>query len=147
MDNKNFLEQQFLYNKMFNALVTNIYSKSKNLQGRINQVNINFFDPDNVQHQVMLFAANAATVIKGGDIYLNMPLIKFIKWKWPRRKTHKNVHWLHKVDISSHGLNPEEELTYISKAFEVDQQIWEDIYNDFFRYNPAEDVDDMDGDE
>lgn len=141
MDNNNFFGQQILYNRMFNALVTNIYSKSKNLQGRINRVNINFFDSENVSHQVVLFAANAATVIKGGDIYLNMPLIKFIKWKWPRRNTHKNVHWLRKVDISSHGLNPNEELEYISNAFGVDKSIWNEIYEEFFNYNPAEDVD------
>ena len=137
MQNNLTKENELLYNKMFNALVVNIYSKSKENNGRIKQVHINFFNPDDFYHKIVLFAANTATTIWGGEIYLHMPLFQFLKWKLPRRKTHKNIHWLRKLDTTHHGLGPMAELNFVTKGFEQHLSIWWDIYHEIFAPMPV----------
>ena len=147
MNDTTLQERYILYNKMFNALVVNFYSKSKEPNGRIKRIHINFFEDNNFYHELVLFAANTAATIWGGEIYLNMSLFEFIKWKWPRRKTHKNVHWLRKPDTTYHGICPKTELNFVTKGFEQHISIWWDIYHDFFMPAPADEAEEINPEE
>ena len=120
------------YNQMFNAVVINIFSKTKNDSSKIDHVTINDFDSEIISHQVFMYAANTATTIWGGKIYLHMPLSSYIKWKWPRRHTHKNFRWKFRYDTSRYGLVPFKELEYVSDANGYPMAVWHDIYQKFF---------------
>ena len=121
-------ETMQLYNQMFNALVVNIYSKSKNADGNIEEVIVNHFCEKSVWHQLFLNAANTTTTIFGGYIKVHMPWWKYIIWKWPRRHTHRNIKWQARINEQK-GLSPVTEMVYVSDAFHQHMGIWDKIFN------------------
>ena len=133
MENNNFETEQ-LYNQMFNALVVNIYSKSRGDKTTLEKIYLNDILFDNKFCSVMMFAANTASTIWGGKIYIHTSLWRYIKWKWPRRKTHTNYRWTRKKN----GLGTLEELNFVAKGFGVDIRTWLKIYKEFFTTNVSD---------
>lgn len=125
------LEKEQLFNQMFNALVVNIYSKSRGDKTTLEKICLNDILFDNELSSVMMFAANTASTIWGGKIYIHTSLWQYIKWKWPRRKTHTNYRWTHKKN----GLGTLEELGFVANGFGVDIRTWLQIYKEFFTTN------------
>ena len=130
MENNTFENEQ-LYNRMFNALVVNVYSKSRGGRTTLDKIYLNDIQLGHVFDSVLMFAANTASTIWGGKIYIQASLWDYIKWKWPRRKTHTNYRWTRKKT----GLNALEELQFVADGFCVDIETWFNIYSDFFTTN------------
>lgn len=132
--NNNNFETEQLYNRMFNALVVNIYSKSRGEQITLDKIYLKGIVFGSEFNSVLMFAANTASTIWGGKIYIQTPLWEYIKWKWPRRKTHTNYRWTRKKN----GLDTLEELGFVAEGFGVDILTWLKIYKEFFTTNVSD---------
>lgn len=82
------------YDQIIAVVINNVMSE-RMLNGKIV---LRDFDPTNPNHQLYYTASMILADTRGEDIYISMPFLQYVKFRWHARKR-KNLHYLSKLDI------------------------------------------------
>lgn len=125
------INKEELYKKYDNILgstVVNLFSLSKGETG----IFLNNFNYRSKMHRVFLETAFLLNVMHNKKIYLNMPLIHFLYFKYIlSRKRKENLFRL--KDPKVDGINIEEVARYEATSYNEPLSIFDDIYDEYYK--------------
>lgn len=82
---------------------------------------------------------NVATIVadlNDENIYLNMPLIDYIKLKWKRRKSRKNLRWINPFMAKNLPVEAKTSvyiiLDFVARAYNKDMKIFKEINDEYY---------------
>ena len=129
MDNK---EKFGRYDEIVNTILKNILVERE----RCGKILLWDFNP--VDHGDRLYFNVAAIVadLNKEPIYLNMPLFDYLKFKWKRRKSRKNLRYFG----PSHAVKLDDEhktsiyiiMDYIRETMDFDYSLYKDINDEYY---------------
>lgn len=115
------------YNQLSEICLINLYTLSKE-KGKIELKDFSF---KNKQHLFLLNIASILHNLYGYEIFLEAKFLELIKYKI-HTKHSKFIYRKAKLDK---GINIENFLNHIADAQKVDRNIWNKIYDEFFKEN------------
>ena len=114
-----------LYDELINKTSINIFTLSKDKNG----IYLSNFNPSNKNHRYFLQVARAVSMITNKQIYLDMKLFSYLKFKIFTKS--KDVL---KGKIEN-GINIDEVLSFMSNSLQIDSSIFGKIYEEYWRKN------------
>ena len=121
MDNK---EKDKLYSDLSNVCIQNLYTVSKKTE----LITFKNFDTKNKNHLFLFEMAKIVNNLFGYKIQLQCGLFKFLCLK----NKSESVQRISPKKIIINGIKCEDFLGYIAKAWKVDENIWSEIYKDWY---------------
>lgn len=126
-------DKYILYDNIVASSVLNI----KDLSKKTGMIIFDNFDPTNKKH---LFLLNTAEITKlypdiHRDIYLIMPLLKYLWFKLKYRKRYQIKRYskfLHKSELNN-IINIEKILQYMAEAYNITTNEFDEIYNTYYK--------------
>ena len=118
-----------LYDKMLAVVINNILLKSQK-NGNIVLLK---FNPKNKSHMLVLKCAQISLMNpdRNRDIYLHMNIFKYLWFKY-RKGQHFSINWYKVVEEFDNPVNIDYILEDIAKEFEVNVDIFEEIYDEYY---------------
>ena len=113
------------YDEICNAALINLFGLSKNMK----TINIELDEFYSYNAKFMLMVARNVQAITGKQIRIKCCFWDLVKFKW---KNKKNKDLKHTKEMS---INSNVFLDDLRKAFEVDDDIFEKIYKEFYEEN------------
>ena len=114
-----------LYDELINKTSINIFTLSKDKNG----IYLSNFNPSNKNHRYFLQVARTVSMITNKQIYLDMKLFPYLKFKiFTKSKD------ILKGKIEN-GINIDEVLSFISDSLQIDNSIFGEIYDKYWRKN------------
>ena len=117
----NIYELRF-YDDLVNKTFINIFTLSKDKDG----IYLSNFIQNNKNHKYFLQVARNVSTITGKQIYLNMTLIQFLKFKLTTRS--KDI----SRTTNKNGIDIDNVLLFISDSLEIDNSIFGKIYEKYW---------------
>ena len=117
----NIYELRF-YDDLVNKTFINIFTLSKDKDG----IYLSNFNQNNKNHKYFLQVARNVSTITGKQIYLNMTLIQFLKFKLTTRS--KDI----SRTTNKNGIDIDNVLLFISDSLEIDNSIFGKIYEKYW---------------
>lgn len=117
---------QKTYDQIIAVVINNVMSE-RMLNGKII---LRDFDPTNPNHRLYYMASMILADARGENIYLSMPFLKYIKFRWQTRKR-KNLHYLFKSDIEEIELcasQPDYEVATVDTLMDYISRWAQDTY-------------------
>ena len=114
-----------LYDELINKTSINIFTLSKDTNG----IYLSNFNPSNKNHRYFLQVARTVSMITNKQIYLDMKLFPYLKFKiFTKSKD------ILKGKIEN-GINIDEVLSFMSNSLQIDNSIFGEIYDKYWRKN------------
>lgn len=114
-----------LYDELINKTSINIFTLSKDKNG----IYLSNFNPSNKNHRYFLQVARTVSMITNKQIYLDMKLFPYLKFKiFTKSKD------ILKGKIEN-GINIDEVLSFMSDSLQIDNLIFGEIYDKYWRKN------------
>ena len=114
-----------LYDELINKTSINIFTLSKDKNG----IYLSNFNPSNKNHRYFLQVARTVNMITNKQIYLDMKLFPYLKFKiFTKSKD------ILKGKIEN-GINIDEVLSFMSDSLQIDNLIFGEIYDKYWRKN------------
>lgn len=114
-----------LYDELINKTSINIFTLSKDKNG----IYLSNFNPSNKNHRYFLQVARTVSMITNKQIYLDMKLFPYLKFKiFTKSKD------ILKGKIEN-GINIDEVLSFMSDSLQIDNSIFGEIYDKYWRKN------------
>lgn len=114
-----------LYDELINKTSINIFTLSKDKNG----IYLSNFNPSNKNHRYFLQVARTVSMITNKQIYLDMKLFPYLKFKiFTKSKD------ILKGKIEN-GINIDEVLSFMSDSLQIDNSIFGEIYEKYWRKN------------
>lgn len=114
-----------LYDELINKTSINIFTLSKDKNG----IYLSNFNPSNKNHRYFLQVARTISMITNKQIYLDMKLFPYLKFKiFTKSKD------ILKGKIEN-GINIDEVLSFMSDSLQIDNSIFGEIYDKYWRKN------------
>ena len=114
-----------LYDELINKTSINIFTLSKDKNG----IYLSNFNPSNKNHRYFLQVARTVSMITNKQIYLDMKLFPYLKFKiFTKSKDILNG----KIE---NGINIDEVLSFMSDSLQIDNSIFGEIYDKYWRKN------------
>ena len=114
-----------LYDELINKTSINIFTLSKDTNG----IYLSNFNPSNKNHRYFLQVARTVSMITNKQIYLDMKLFPYLKFKiFTKSKD------ILKGKIEN-GINIDEVLSFMSDSLQIDNSIFGEIYDKYWRKN------------
>ena len=114
-----------LYDELINKTSINIFTLSKDKNG----IYLSNFNPSNKNHRYFLQVARTVSMITNKQIYLDMKLFPYLKFKiFTKSKD------ILKGKIEN-GINIDEVLSFMSDSLHIDNSIFGEIYDKYWRKN------------
>lgn len=116
-----------LYDEIVGTVVANVLAESARTD---NKIYLKWFQSDQASHSVYFEGASIAAAVLKTQIYMDMPLHKYILFKlknWRRRKLLK---WVRTKDVPESATQIQLIINHISTHFELTPEtgtIWRDI--------------------
>lgn len=114
-----------LYDELINKTSINIFTLSKDKNG----IYLSNFNPSNKNHRYFLQVARTVSMITNKQIYLDMKLFPYLKFKIFTKS--KDV-LRGKIE---NGINIDEVLSFMSDSLQIDNSIFGEIYEKYWRKN------------
>lgn len=114
-----------LYDELINKTSINIFTLSKDKNG----IYLSNFNPSNKNHRYFLQVARTVNMITNKQIYLDMKLFPYLKFKIFTKS--KDV-LRGKIE---NGINIDEVLSFMSDSLQIDNSIFSEIYEKYWRKN------------
>lgn len=114
-----------LYDELINKTSINIFTLSKDKNG----IYLSNFNPSNKNHRYFLQVARTVSMITNKQIYLDMKLFPYLKFKIFTKS--KDV-LRGKIE---NGINIDEVLSFMSDSLQIDNSIFGEIYDKYWRKN------------
>ena len=114
-----------LYDELINKTSINIFTLSKDTNG----IYLSNFNPSNKNHRYFLQVARTVSMITNKQIYLDMKLFPYLKFKIFTKS--KDV-LRGKIE---NGINIDEVLSFMSDSLQIDNSIFGEIYDKYWRKN------------
>lgn len=117
---------QKTYDEIIAVVINNVMSE-RMLNGK---VILRDFDPTNPNHQLYYMASMILADARGENIYLSMPFLKYIKFRWQTRKR-KTLRYLFKSDIEEIELcasQPDYEVATVDTLMDYISRWAQDTY-------------------
>lgn len=114
-----------LYDELINKTSINIFTLSKDKNG----IYLSNFNPSNKNHRYFLQVARTVSMITNKQIYLDMKLFPYLKFKIFTKS--KDI-LRGKIE---NGINIDEVLSFMSDSLQIDNSIFGEIYEKYWRKN------------
>ena len=114
-----------LYDELINKTSINIFTLSKDKNG----IYLSNFNPSNKNHRYFLQVARTVSMITNKQIYLDMKLFPYLKFKIFTKS--KDI-LRGKIE---NGINIDEVLSFMSDSLQIDNSIFGEIYDKYWRKN------------
>ena len=114
-----------LYDELINKTSINIFTLSKDKNG----IYLSNFNPSNKNHRYFLQVVRTVNMITNKQIYLDMKLFPYLKFKIFTKS--KDV-LRGKIE---NGINIDEVLSFMSDSLQIDNSIFGEIYEKYWRKN------------
>ena len=114
-----------LYDELINKTSINIFTLSKDKNG----IYLSNFNPSNKNHRYFLQVARTVNMITNKQIYLDMKLFSYLKFKIFTKS--KDI-LRGKIE---NGINIDEVLSFMSDSLQIDNSIFSEIYEKYWRKN------------
>ena len=114
-----------LYDELINKTSINIFTLSKDKNG----IYLSNFNPSNKNHRYFLQVARTISMITNKQIYLDMKLFPYLKFKIFTKS--KDV----LRGRIENGINIDEVLSFMSDSLQIDNSIFGEIYDKYWRKN------------
>lgn len=124
-----------LYDKVVNTIMRNILVERQ----RCGKILLWDFNPTDPADRLYFNIAAIAADLNKECIYLNMPLKDYLKMKWKRRKTRKNLRYF--GPIQAKELDDEHKtsiyilMDFIREQLEIDYKLFEEINNEYYGWS------------
>lgn len=112
-----------LYDELINKTSINIFTLSKDKNG----IYLSNFNPSNKNHRYFLQVARTVSMITNKQIYLDMKLFSYLKFKIFTKS--KDI-LRGKIE---NGINIDEVLSFMSDSLQIDNSIFGEIYDKYWR--------------
>ena len=120
------------YDMLVNSIYLNICAERKH----VGKIILWDFQEHNGADRLYFNVATIVADLNGENIYLDMPLIDYLKMKWKRRKTRKNLRWVNPVMKKK---LPNEAKTsvyiildFVANAYNKDINIFKEINKEYY---------------
>lgn len=120
----NIENKETVYNHLSNIALINLYTLSKDSK----QIRLKDFSFNNKNHLFLLNIAKSLHNLFEHEIFVDVNFFDFIKYKIKHRKEN----FIHRSKDVSSPLIVDDFLNHITSAQEVEDNIWEKMYDDFF---------------
>ena len=114
-----------LYDELINKTSINIFTLSKDKNG----IYLSNFNLSNKNHRYFLQVARTVSMITNKQIYLDMKLFPYLKFKIFTKS--KDI-LRGKIE---NGINIDEVLSFMSDSLQIDNSIFGEIYEKYWRKN------------
>ena len=116
-----------LYDQVVAAVVANNLAEAARTN---NKIYLKWFDPEQASHNVYFEGASIAATVLKSQIYLDMPLPRYIMFKLKNWKRHKQIKWIRTSKVPEAATQIQLIINHISTHFELTPEtgtIWRDI--------------------
>lgn len=123
-------------NKQYDEIVRTIMQNVLAERNIANRIVLWDFQEEQAMDKLYFNVASIIADIYKENIYLQMPLIPYLKMKWRRRKGRKNLRWIGHFRANQ---LPEDAKTsvfilmdYVREYYDLPYEIFEDINNEYY---------------
>ena len=126
-------ETEIKYNQIVGTIMQNVISEY-GLAGR--KIVLWDFHEDQPYDRLYFNAAAIVANWKKKLMYVQMPFIDYIRFKWKRRKTHKNLRWC--GPLMARALPAEAKtsiyliMSFVAEYYNIDMEVFKTIQNEFY---------------
>ena len=114
------------YSEMVTCCLTNVYTLSKNLSDA-KYISLSSFDLNDDGHKAFLTICNYVSMLFKEDIYIDLPLLKFLKVK----KYFKNIN-IKKAKRKQNKIDIPTEIAHICNSFSESEDSFKKIWKEFY---------------
>ena len=128
-------ETEIRYNQIVGTLIQNVISE----YGRAGKKVVLWDFHEEQPYDRLYF--NAAAIFadwKKKKMYIQMPLIPYLKLKWRRRKTRRNLRWC--GPLMAHTLPDEAKtsvyliMSFVAEYYNIDMEVFKTIQDEFYSW-------------
>ena len=126
-------ETEIKYNQIVGTIMQNVISEC-GLAG--DKIVLWDFHEDQPYDRLYFNAAAIVANWKKKRMYVQMPFIDYVKFKWKRRKTHKNLRWC--GPLMAHTLPDEAKtsiyliMSFVAEYYNIDMEVFKAIQDEFY---------------
>lgn len=125
--------ETLLYDDIIGTLLMNVLSEDQ----RCGDIVLKDFHAERFSHKLYFEAAIIANAICHSPIYLNMPLIEYLKFKYSKRnkKMHKSIHRYNTLVAGTLKAAPTQLsliLDHVADYYKIDNEVYTKIYKEYY---------------
>lgn len=128
-------ETEIKYNQIVGTIMQNVISES----GLANDKIVLWDFHEDQPYDRLYF--NAAAIVadwKKKKMYIQMPLIPYLKLKWRRRKTRRNLRWCGPLIASRIPNNAKTSIylimSFVAEYYNIDMEVFKTIQDEFYSW-------------
>ena len=125
-------QQLIEYNNIASVVMNNVLAEKQ----RMGDIILWDFQPDQDMDRLYYNVAALTSDVLGLNIYLDLPFIDYLKFKWKRRKGRKNIRRVNKKIKNRIGINDRtsiyEIMMFIQKELELDNYKFGQVNEAFY---------------
>lgn len=128
-------ETEIRYNQIVGTIMQNVISEC-GLAG--DRIVLWDFHEDQPYDRLYFNAAAIVANWKKKRMYVQMPLINYVKFKWKRRKTHRSLRWC--GPLMARALPSEAKtsiyliMSFVAEYYNIDMEVFKTIQDEFYTW-------------
>lgn len=128
-------ETEIRYNQIVGTIMQNVISEC-GLAG--DKIVLWDFHEDQPYDRLYFNAAAIVANWKKKRMYVQMPFINYVKFKWKRRKTHKSLRWCGPLMASRIPNNAKTSIylimSFVAEYYNIDMEVFKTIQDEFYSW-------------